>query len=211
MLAMNCDDGVRHEKTSKIDTQTLTSGLCCTCKDSVNEHGMKPLDQKQTLTIGQANIKEDYNNFFHLKKQFYETASDTVTLSMFPEGADVVWAYLHDGKCLCMILQHLVWNRTHKPFLCCKCWWRESVICNEDEDFKCKMMKQEECRDYHNLSAVKSMEKNWSEAKHRDWCDQHNEGITHYRISQDIFNVENICFDVFHLRSSTIRSLLHCF
>ena len=211
MLAINCDDGARHEKTSKIDTNILTSSLCCICKDLVNVHDVKPSDQKQMLTIAQANVKEECNNFFHLKKQFHETASDPDTLSMFPEDADVVWAHLHDGKHLHMILQHSVWNRTHKPFLHCKCRRGESVVCSEDKDFKCKMMKQEEHRDHCNLSIDKLNEKNWSEAKHQDWCDQHNQGITHYGISPDIFNVENICFDVFHLRSSITRTLLHYF
>ena len=59
-LAINCDDGTRHGKTSKTDMQMLTSGLCCKCKGLVNEHGMKPSDQKQSLTMGQANVKEEH-------------------------------------------------------------------------------------------------------------------------------------------------------
>ena len=73
------------------------------------------------------------------------------------------------------------------------------------------MMKQEEHRNHYQLPVNKLDEMNWSEAKHRDWCDQHNEGITHCGISPDLFNVENIFFDVFHLRSAMTRSLLHHF
>ena len=191
-LAINCDDGARHEKTSKIDANILTSSLCCICKDSVNVHDMKPSDQKQTLTIAQANVKEEHNNFFHLKQQFCECASDAETLDMFPDDGCAHWAHLHDGKCLCMMLQHSAWNRTHKPFLLCKCRRGQSVICNEDADFVCEMMSKEECRRLCNLSKAKNLDMSWAEAKHRDWCDQHNEGITHYGIDPNLFNVENI-------------------
>ena len=47
--------------------------------------------------------------------------------------------------------------------------------------------------------------------KHRDWFDEFNHGITHFGLDPKLFNIELVFADVFHLRSSITRSLLHCF
>ena len=48
----------------------------------------------------------------------------------------------------------------------------------------------------------------YTEKNHRDWCDEHNKGITNYGVHPDMLPRDLIRFDIFHLRSAITKKLM---
>ena len=51
----------------------------------------------------------------------------------------------------------------------------------------------------------------YNDSKHREWCDEHNIGITHFGVNPDKLQIELLRYDEFHLRSAMTRKLLSYF
>ena len=49
----------------------------------------------------------------------------------------------------------------------------------------------------------------YSEKDHKDYCNRYNSGITHFGITPERLDIENMFIDIFHLRSGITRKMLH--
>ena len=87
----------------------------------------------------------------------------------------------HDGKMMHNLTQHSQWSRKHHPYLWCKCMKGESVM--KLETHKCKILSDDEMEVLCDKSAKRFDAKfndESNEETHRNWCDEHNFGVTHF-------------------------------
>ena len=121
---------------------------------------------------------------------------------------------MHDAKMGYALLQHGLWNRTHTPFLLCKCSRGDAV---RNADHVCKFISQEEyvelndksSRQWHRKSRERKLRgKQYDLDAHHAWIDKHNHGISHLGINPNHLRLDNLRFDVFHLTQAISKRLM---
>lgn len=112
-----------------------------------------------------------------------------------------------------MLTCHSAWNRRYHPFLCCACKRGDAgnpghkcvpFTNNQYRQKYEKSLERWEKRDI--ISAMTTRQ--YTIEMHKDWCDQHNAGITHVGVVPNSYNIDNICFDVFHGRGNVVKIVL---
>ena len=126
------------------------------------------------------------------------------------DDCDIYHYEMHDGKMLYCITQHSQWNRLHHGFLRCGCKRGAGVAGNDTH--QCHMWTNSEEIKYYNLAAdrwqLKKTKLDYDIDDHKDWCDEHNFGITDLGIHPSLLLRECIRFDIFHMSKSNL-SLIH--
>ena len=118
---------------------------------------------------------------------------------------------MHDGKMIYMLTQHSLYNRKFHHFLLCACHRGDGVI---NGDHKCKLLSHNE-----KIRLFSRSEKKWkrkmtpmsieyTHAKHMDWVDSDNKGVSHFGLHPSKLRYGNIQFDVFHLCSAVTCRLM---
>ena len=87
---------------------------------------------------------------------------------------------------------------------------------NEDPDFKCVPVTDKEYRQHYERSIkchkqkTKRLQNNekYEAREHKDWCDKHNLGITHYGINPNHLPISSIRYDVMHMSMALTRSTI---
>ena len=119
---------------------------------------------------------------------------------------------VHDAKMIYNIMQYSLWNRKYHPFLLCKCLKGESVV--NLENHTCVLITDEESEKLHDKSKKRFADKFnnemtlSNEEKHREWCDKHNFGITHFGLHPSLMPPSSIAFDSLHCRLSNVRQIM---
>ena len=130
-------------------------------------------------------------------------------------GEEVYFYDMHDGKMLYILTQHSLYSRKHYPYLLCRCKRGAAV---SDPDHVCKFLTQEEyvCsyfrskRRWTTKKATLPTDKTYDLDDHKAWVDETNDGVSHFGIHPDHLRIDNIRFDVFHLRSAITKRLMSC-
>ena len=118
---------------------------------------------------------------------------------------------MDDAKFLHILTQHSLWNRLFQPFLLYKCQRGEGVW---SADHKCKRLSDGIYKRYWDCLGTKfEKEKgknlSYTVAKHKDWCDKHNFGITHFGVHPDNLPLSSIRFDTFHCTKLIAVTFMH--
>lgn len=120
---------------------------------------------------------------------------------------------MHDGKMGYCLTGHVLWNRTHHPYMLCKCMRGEGVQNNKTH--VCELISHKDQIKYFERSKRRLDRKRadvgeiYTDKKHMDWCDEHNYGITHYPIHPDELPRDCIAFDMFHMKCAITRSSMN--
>ena len=130
-------------------------------------------------------------------------------------GEEVNFYDMHDGKMLYILTQHSLYSRKHYPYLLCRCKRGAAV---SDPDHVCKFLTQEEyvCaylrsgRRWKTKKDKLETDERYDLVDHKAWVDEDNEGVSHFGIHPDHLRIDNIRFDVFHLRGAITKRLMSC-
>ena len=103
------------------------------------------------------------------------------------ENLNYTFYKLYDGKMLYLLTQHLLHNRTNKPFLLCGCGRGDSVV---DKDHECKPFTEEEqifrwgrsLRRWNHKQKIIKKKEEYQYFDHMKWVDEMNLGISHFGI-----------------------------
>lgn len=171
-MVLNCQDGARHDVASKSSTNVCTSSLCLISDSAVNKHDFFPSNPQNTLTIMQAQCKENHPNFVQLTTEFCNDTTNKATTAGLDLG-NVEFGHMHDGKMICSILQCSQWNWKHHPHCLCSCKQGQGVRQNH-KDHQCKMLTQKQHKELYNKSKAHFESRKPTEKNHRDWCDKSN-------------------------------------
>lgn len=157
--------------------------------------------------------KETRGNFLPLLRKVYE---EKYKIPIKNDGESVYFYDMHDGKMLYILTQNSLFNRTHSPFLLCKCQ-RGDTVC--DSDRSCQLITHKDYLDlilrsmrrWQNKSAKLKVEgKVYHVRDRRKWVAEKNSGICHLGIDPKCLRLDQICFDEFHLSCSITRRLMLC-
>ena len=119
---------------------------------------------------------------------------------------------VHDGKMLCNLTQHSLWNRKNYPFLLCKCKRGQAV--RNYSNHRCKMISDKDQLRYYERSRdtfeskFSGIRSKVNVNKHCQWADENNYGITHFGIHPNDLQNSAIGFDCLHSRLSSGRGIL---
>ena len=215
MIVINSFDGAEAFKTQKnvssvvsFSSSLLTTSLIqekhVTAGASFNVCTWLQMMGKENLKMMKCVLDNEY---WTSRKALVEGSKKMQGLS-----SSKVWVYdVHDAKMLYSLLQHSQWNRKHKPFLLCKCKRGDGL---ENENHICEMLDD---NSYKNLwdrsmrrwdSKTKRCDK-YNITKHKDWCDESNDGVTHFGFHPDCLPISTIRFDIFHCSCAIIRSVMN--
>jgi hypothetical protein len=105
-----------------------------------------------------------------------------------------------------ILKQSSMLNKEFSEKLLMKIWkdflvfsWNSNMKFNIFQGKQCNIFSDEIYQDLWHQSKWQYEHKPTTEATHRDWCDLHNYGVTHFGVHPSLFPVSIICFDVFHL------------
>ena len=177
--------------------------------------GVSPASTKSILTWKQVIGEENMSNIVPCAKDLYRwigehTTDGVTTMDGTKEGVRIYIYEVHDGKMIYNLTEHSMWNRKYYPFLLCGCLNGNGVV---NPDHVCTFLTDKEIAMYFAKSLVKFQEaktedRTYNEKRHRDYCDKHLKGITHFGFDPYELLRSNCRFDVFHLRAQMTRKLL---
>lgn len=211
VACLHCSDGACVSTSNKSESNVLTSSFCIFSKKSINERKLFTSSPNNIMTMMQAQCKESIFYVKQMYRDYFDFCFQNDDFNIFEKSENVEKLEVHDAKFLYILTQHSLWNRSHYPFMSCKCKRGESI----DPNHKCEMTCNDEYIRLYELSEQVFREgknefgERYTEKVHRDWCDENNYGVTHFGIHPGKFSIESVRFDVFHLRSAITRKLLH--
>ena len=213
VIIINSFDGAEAFKSRKnVNSVVSFSSSLLTSKMIYNDQ-IKAGESFNILTWSQAMGKETFGLIQKVlgPKYWEERHSLSIGKTSLPDVPDSkVWIYdVHDGKMLYSLLQHSMWNRRHNPFLLCKCTRNAGLNEIEGDTHHCIMINDDEYTNLFHRSKRRFDSKKYNEAKHRDWCDLNNAGITHFGVNPTLFNVSTIRFDTFHCMCAVTRTIMN--
>ena len=215
IAVIECADGANHDVTSRTEASVITGSITMLSNVSVNQKKKFSSNPTNVFTAFQAQAKENFHNATYLLGPLCDEMRCDKTLDgIVDDPSKVDYWHMHDGKMLYLLLQHSTYCRKYHPFLSCKCARGDAV--RNEQSHTCEMMTNKDYAFYQDRSLQSYEVRNrsvssYTKAMHRDWCDKYNFGITHYGLAHDKLLVENILYDVFHMRSAVTRKLLHYF
>ena len=178
---------------------------------SVIKGGQSTCSSFGILTWMQVQADEKREVLFPVLQELYK---EKKKLRNDKEFSDIEFTDMHDQKMSYLLTQHSLWNRKVNPFIACHCKRGEGVQRNNDPNFICKDVTDEEHVSYYERSEKRLERKKarlgpneiYTSKHHRDWCDEHNLGITHYGINPKHLPVSSIRYDVMHMGMALNRS-----
>ena len=215
MIVINSFDGAEAFKTQKNVSSVVSFSSSLLTTSLIQERHLTAGASFNVCTWMQMMGKENFNmmksvldnDYWSSRKALIEGSKKINGLS-----SSKLWVYdVHDAKMLYSLLQHSQWNRKYKPFLVCKCKRDDGL---DNDDHICKMFDDDS---YKNLwerslrrwdSKIERCNK-YNISKHKDWCDESNDGVTHLGFQPDSLPISTIRFDVFHCSCAIIRSVMN--
>ena len=177
------------------------------------KRGHSPSSSFGILTWMQVQAEEKREVLFPVLTSHYEDKSKVRSKE---ENKELELTDMHDQKMNYGLTQHSLWNRTGHPFIGCKCVRGERVSKNDKPDFKCVPVTDEEYRQHYERSRKRLEQKTerlqphelYGPHEHKDWCDENNLGITHYRINPNHLPISSIRYDMMHMSMALTRSTI---
>ena len=210
-ILTNCVDGANYAINKHTDSSVTSYNLQC-WGESI----------KKELPVGSSHGVLTYQQIGAPEKLEYIREPMEVVLKDLQDmqkngelkidDCDIYHYEMHDGKMLYCITQHSQWNRLHHGFLRCGCKRGAGVAGNDTH--QCHMWTNSEEIKYYNLAAdlwqLKKTNLDYDIDDHKDWCDEHNFGITDLGIDPSLLLRECIRFDIFHMsKSNSVKILSH--
>ena len=159
--------------------------------------------------------KEDWNsmspilNSYFIERKRLETGVDK------PIGFEEskVWLYdMHDAKLWYELFAHSLWSRKHHRFLLCACTSYARVCDNSSEN--CHFINDLDFAQKYEFSKERWEDRmargvQYSKDSHKNWCDEHNFGITHFAVKPQSMPPSHVRFDMFHMKCAVTRNLMN--
>ena len=217
IIVINSFDGAEGFKSQKNVASVISFSSSVFSPSMINSRNVDSGSSFNILTWMQVMAKETFPVMkASLELDEYWTtrtalSSGDIALKSHPTSSVSIYD-IHDGKMIYSLLQHSQWNRKHHPFLLCKCKKSDGLA---DEGHSCSMWTNDSYKAAWERSLRRwnhkignSPRSEYSDDTHKNWCDEHNFGVTHFGISPATFNVETIKFDVFHCKCAIIRRIM---
>ena len=213
-LVVDSIDGAEHSRSKKEITSVISFSTMLTTPDWINSKKMTAGSSHNILTWQNLRGKEDYETMMLAVKDYFQSKRALITAQEQESTRSNYWYYnMHDCKMLYLLTQHSLWNRIHHPFLLCKC---KRGIGLQLEEHSCVIRSDHETEQLYKRSERKwkrklihlSQGEVYDMAKHRNWVDNNNEGVSHFGVNPILLPPSSIRFDSFHLKCSITKRLM---
>ena len=124
---------------------------------------------------------------------------------------DIMFIDMHDAKFTYCMLQCSAWNRKHHPYCRCSCRRGGGGVAGH----VCEMFTAERYRELYKKSedrmrsqdvlAAINPSGDYTKARHREWVDEYNFGVSHLGIPPSSWDIQSLVFDCFHGRSAYVK------
>ena len=178
-------DGAEHKKTTKGKIGIISFNSQMLSQFSIDK--ASPASSTNILTWQQVVGEEKFSTLLPALKKIYQSKAE---IRADEESRKKYVMYeLHDRKMLYLLTQHSLFNRKYKPFLLCSCGRGEGV---RNRNHKCKILTDIEQQQWCNRSKrrwdlKRPVRNKYGRKEHMNWVDKHNNGISHFGFSPNIF------------------------
>ena len=215
LIVLSSFDGAESFRSSKnVDSVVTFSSQIFTSK-AIQERAVYAGSSMNILTWFQYLGKEDWNsmspilNSYFIERKRLETGVDK------PIGFEEskVWLYdMHDAKLWYELFAHSLWSRKHHRFLLCACTSYARVCDNSSEN--CHFINDLDFAQKYEFSKERWEDRmargvQYSKDSHKNWCDEHNFGITHFAVKPQSMPPSHVRFDMFHMKCAVTRNLMN--
>lgn len=185
-------------------TSIISFSLQTVSKETIAK-GISPSLIFSILTWMQVNGNEEASNLFLCLKTIYQKKSELRnTSNSLIDVCTIKYYELYDGKMLCLLCQHLLFNCRHHPLLICKCKSGACVDANLEwelvpHDKHFSYWEEDQKRwNWKQLSVKNDEIYTWK--NRMDWIDVRSIGISNFGLHRNIFPRDSIRFGIFHMR-----------
>ena len=214
VLVIDSIDGAEHLKSKKKVISVISFSTSMFDPTWINTNVLTAGTSLNILTWQQLRGTESYSTMMPAVEEYFASKKklqdDTLNNSNH-KWRNFHFYDLHNGKMLCLLVQHSLWNRKNFPFLLCKCKRGQGV----DENHTCipinmceeMHLRERSVRRWDKKRRVIGVEK-YHIRIHMDWVDQHNDGVSHFGVSPELLPRDTLRMDVFHMKCSITKNLM---
>ena len=206
LVIIDSYDGAEHVRNSSGRSNVISYNSQVISKDIIDA-GYSPAGSFGILTWCQTLCEETFENIIPVCRSIFREKRELIEKGEI-KGRKIFCYELHDGKMIYSLTKHAALNSKHSPFLLCKCKRGAGV---KNPNHECKLISEQDQKKYYEKSERRTLAKSHDAAydfqAHKQWCDKHNFGITHYGFHPDVLSRDTVRFDGFHMRSAVTRKL----